>query len=106
MLSTAAMKTTLLDSNNDEVKHLDLSSTFIQYQKLIESLSKGYAPKAMKLFVSLSAIITPDDYQRLGPLLWEFCLEPNVGSSSTTSVSPYSVIFRTELDRIRRLASC
>lgn len=100
------MGTTLVDPNN-EVKRLDLSSTFVEHQKLIESLSKGYVPKAMKLFVSLSALITPDDCQRLGPLLWEYCLEPNVGSSSTASVSPFHpVILPTELDCICRLVSC
>ena len=81
-------RTTLVDSNGDEVKCLDLSSVFVEHQKLIQSLSKGYAPKAMKLFVPMSAIITPDDYQHLGPLLWECCLEPNVGSSLTASVGP------------------
>jgi len=96
-----------VDPNNDEVKCLDLSSTFVEHRKLIESLSKGYAPKAMKLFVSLSAIIKPDDYQHLGPLLWEYCLEPNVGSSSIASVSHFRpVILPTELDCIRRLVSC
>ena len=81
------MRTTLVDPNGDEVKCLDLSSVFVEHQKLIQSLSKGYAPTAMKLFVSMSAIITPDDCQHLGPLLWECCLEPNVGSSLTASVS-------------------
>lgn len=106
MLSTTTMRTTLIDPNNDETKPLDLPSTFVEHQELIESLSKGFVPKALKLFVSLSAIITPDDYQHLGPLLWEYCLEPNVGSSSTTSVRPFCpVILPAELD-IGRLVSC
>jgi hypothetical protein len=90
MFSTATLRTTLVDLNSDEVKPLDLPSTFVEHRKLIESLSKGYAPKAMKLFVSLSAIIPQEDYQVLGPLLWEYCLESNVGSSATASVSPFS----------------
>ena len=92
MLSTTTMRTILVDPNSDDVKPLDLSSTFVEHQGLIESLSKGYVPKALKLFVSLSAIIIPDDYQHLGPLLWEYCLEPNVGSSSTASVRPFRPI--------------
>lgn len=96
-----------MDPGSDEVKPLDLPSTFVEYQELIESLSKGYVPKALKLFVSLSAIITPDDYQNLGPLLWEYCLEPNVGSSSTASVRPFCpAILPAELDCIGRLVSC
>ena len=83
------MRTTFIDLNSDEVKPLDLPSTFVEHQELIESLSKGYVPKALKLFVTLSAIITPDDYNNLGPLLWEYCLEPNVGSLSTASVRPF-----------------
>jgi hypothetical protein len=88
MLSTTTMGTTLVDPNSDEVKPLDLPSTFVEHRKLIESLSKGYVLKALKLFVSLSAIITPDDYQHLGPFLWDYCLEPNAGSS-TASVRPF-----------------
>jgi hypothetical protein len=89
MLSTITMRTTLVDPNSDEVKPLDLPSTFVEHRELIESLSKGYVLKALKLFVTLSAIITPDDYQHLGPLLWEYCLEPNTGSSLTAPVRSF-----------------
>jgi hypothetical protein len=106
MLSTTTARS-LVYPNSDEVKPLDLSSTFVEHRKLIESLSKGYVPIAMKLFVSLSAIITPDDYQHLGPLLWEYCLKPNVGSSSTALVSPFCpVVVPIEFDCIGRLVSC
>ena len=107
MLYTTTMRTTLVDPNSDEVKLLDLPSTFVEHRELIESLSKGYVLKALKLFVSLSAIVTPDDYQHLGPLLWEYCLEPNAGSSLTASVSPFRPVnLPAELNCIGRLASC
>ena len=107
MLSTPTMRTTFVDPNNEDVNPLDLPSTFVEHQELLESLSKGYVPKALKLFVSLSAIITPDDYKHLGPLLWEYCLDLNVGSSSTTSVSHFRPVpWPTELDCIGRLVSC
>ena len=89
MLSTTTMGTTLVDPNSDGVKPLDLPSTFVEHQELIESLSEGYPPKAMELFVSLSAVITPDEYQHLGPLLWKYCLEPNLCSSSSASVRSF-----------------
>ena len=107
MLSTTTMKTAFVDPNSDEVNPLDLPSTFVEHQELIESLSKGYVPKVLKLFVSLSAIITPDDYKLLGPLLWEHCLEPSVGSASTASVrSFHPVTLQAELNCIGRLVSC
>lgn len=97
IFSTTTMRTTLVDPNGDKVKHLDLPSTFVEHRELIESLSKGYVPISLKLFVSLSVVITPEDYHHLGPLLWEYCLEPNVGSSSTASVSPFrSIVLPTD----------
>jgi len=74
--------------NLDEVdKQLDLAATFVQHRKLIDSLSKGYIPRTMKLFVVLSTLISEEDYRRLGPILWRHCLLDNAGTSSTTSVS-------------------
>lgn len=52
-------------------------------------------------------IITTDDCQHLGSLLWECCLEPNIGSSLSTSVSPFFLLtLPIELDYIHRLVSC
>ncbi|KAF8965019.1 hypothetical protein BDZ97DRAFT_1813196 [Flammula alnicola] len=66
-------------------KDLDLAATFVEHRKLIDSLSKGYPHKAMKLFVAVSTIIPTEDYKNLGPLLWQHCLLDNVDSSSTAS---------------------
>ena len=52
-----------MDPNSDEVNPLDLPPTFVEHQELIESLSKGYVLKSLKLFVSSSANIPPNDYK-------------------------------------------
>ncbi|KAF8905252.1 hypothetical protein CPB84DRAFT_1814223 [Gymnopilus junonius] len=66
-------------------KPLDLAATFVEHQKLLDSLSKGYPSKAMKLFVTMSTFIAEEDYHTLGPLLWQHCLYDNVDPSSTAS---------------------
>ncbi|KAF8155551.1 hypothetical protein B0H34DRAFT_751522 [Crassisporium funariophilum] len=86
MLSSAVAKTMFPDpSSRDTPQPLDLAATFVEHRKLIDSLSKGYAAKAMKLFVTMSALISTDCYQKLGPLLWEHGLDDNLDSSSTAS---------------------
>lgn len=68
-------------------KPLNLGATFAEHKKFIASLSKGYVSKALKLFVTMSTLIDEDEYNILGPLLWEHCLLDNVDASSTASVS-------------------
>ncbi|KAH9478690.1 Protein unc-80-like protein [Psilocybe cubensis] len=72
-------------NNSTSGKTLDLASTFSENEKLLKSLGKGYSPKAMKLFVALSALIAEEEYLNLGPLLWQHCLLDNVDASSTAS---------------------
>lgn len=84
MLAATASKAA---SNLGSGKTFDLAATFAENEKLLKSLSKGYTPKAMKLFVALSALIVEEDYHTLGPLLWQHCLLDNIDASSTASVS-------------------
>ncbi|KAF9485001.1 hypothetical protein BDN70DRAFT_848598 [Pholiota conissans] len=72
-------------TENDQSKELDLAATFVQHKKLIDSLSKGYVSKALKLFVAMSNLITEDDCRNLGPQLWQNCMLDNTDSSSTAS---------------------
>lgn len=85
MLAVNAPKTTPTDpSDNDQ--ELDLAATFVQHNKFIDSLAKGYLSKALKLFVAISNLISEEDCRALGPQLWQHCLLDNVDSSSTASV--------------------
>ena len=65
---------------------LDLAATFVEHRKLIDSLSKGYISRTMKLFVAVSPLISAEDYRRLGPTLWQHCLLDNADTSSNPSV--------------------
>jgi len=85
MLAASVWKVASAESS-DNLKPLDLVATFAEHRKLIDSLSKGYLSKAMKLFVALSALISAEDYQRLGHILWQHCLLDNIDASSTASV--------------------
>ncbi|KAF9558076.1 hypothetical protein CPC08DRAFT_25218 [Agrocybe pediades] len=64
---------------------LDLVAAFARNRKVIDSLSKGYTSRAMKLFVTMSTLIPELEYSSLGPILWEHCLLDNIDSSSTAS---------------------
>lgn len=88
MLAAAGSKTVSV-GQSESGKPLDLTATFADHKKLIASLSKGYVSKALKLFVTMSTLIDEDEYNLLGPLLWEHCLLDNKDSSSTASVSSY-----------------
>jgi hypothetical protein len=72
--------------SSDSLKTLDLAATFVEHKKLIDSLSNGYLPKALKLLVAVSPLVSSEDYETLGPLLWEHCLLDNEDTSLTASV--------------------
>ena len=62
-----------------------LAAIFVSKSALLGSLAKGFVVKAMKLFVTMSTLLTSSDFQRLGPYLWKHVRNEN-DSSSTTSV--------------------
>lgn len=70
-------------------------SLYPRKHPLVDSLSKGFVPRALKLLVAVSALLSPDDYRRIGPLLWEHSLS-GIDSSTLTSVSPCSLLFRID----------
>jgi hypothetical protein len=84
MLAANVTKTVLVEQAGAG-KALDLAATFVEHRKLIDSLSKGYPAKSTKLFVAMSTMIATEDYQSLGPILWQHCLLDNVDSSLTAS---------------------
>lgn len=95
------------EKTDDNDKILDLAATFVEHRKLINSLSKGYIPRVMKLFVTLSVLISTDDYRRLGTILWQQCfLDNDHTSSATASVSFSAGICPDFTLMICRLLSC
>ena len=68
----------------------DLAEMIASRSTLLDSMSKGFIAKAMKLLVAMSTILTVNDYQRLGPHLWEH-VQIDGDSSSTTSVCLCSI---------------
>lgn len=90
--------------SSDNSKTLDLAATFVEHRKLIDSLSDGYIPKALKLLVAISPLVSAEDYETLGPLLWEHCLLDNEDASLTASVCTISflmhVLRQTEIPLI------
>ncbi|KAJ6557945.1 hypothetical protein B0H19DRAFT_1149145 [Mycena capillaripes] len=48
-----------------------IASVFAEKEQLVLSLGKGFLPKALKLLVTMSTLLTVDDLFRIGPLVWE-----------------------------------
>jgi hypothetical protein len=84
MLAASVAKTILAEQAGTG-KPLDIAATFVEHRKLIDSLSKGYPSKSLKLFVAMSTLIAKDDYRTLGPILWQHCMLDNTDSSLTAS---------------------
>lgn len=48
-----------------------ISSVFAEKEQLVVALGKGFAPKVLKLLVTMSAMLSVDDLSCIGPLVWE-----------------------------------
>lgn len=92
LLSKTLERSSQLDvsSSGDNV---DLAAIFGGKSALLGSLTKGFVGKAMKLYVTMSTLLTSSDYRRLGPHLWEQIRSEN-DSSLTASVCFSCVPFR------------
>ncbi|KAG7448488.1 uncharacterized protein BT62DRAFT_929572 [Guyanagaster necrorhizus] len=53
----------------------EIFSVLSQRSKLIKSLSKGYISRAMKLLVTMSLLLTPENMRRIGPIVWQHYLD-------------------------------
>ncbi|TFK38037.1 hypothetical protein BDQ12DRAFT_735948 [Crucibulum laeve] len=62
-------------------KGWNLATSFSEHEQLLKSLSKGFPPRAMKLLVTVSTLLSTDDYRRLGPVLWQHSLEDSDASA-------------------------
>ncbi len=47
----------------------------IRHTKLLEAIEKGYIARAMKLLVTVSLVLTAEDYKQIGPIVWERYLD-------------------------------
>ncbi|KAF9467893.1 hypothetical protein BDZ94DRAFT_914598 [Collybia nuda] len=98
--SSHQRRSTMLLSKNLERSHhqveasaegtTDLGSMFTNRTTLVISLSKGFVAKAMKLLVTVSALLTPNDYRRLGPYLWAELVSD--GDNSFTSSASFLIM--------------
>lgn len=80
----ASSKPDLLFEDNDDGK-ANLTSMISQKKHVLAGLEKGFAPRALKLFVALFALLSVSDLDKLGDIVWEHFLE-NTDSSVLTSV--------------------
>ncbi|KAG5646355.1 hypothetical protein DXG03_003678 [Asterophora parasitica] len=70
LLSKSLQKSHSMDEFSLEAS-ADLVAMFVRKEPLMTSLSKGFVSKAMKLLVTMSTLLTANDYRRLGPFVWD-----------------------------------
>ncbi|KAF9052238.1 hypothetical protein BDZ89DRAFT_1032376 [Hymenopellis radicata] len=67
----------------------------IRHTKLLEAIEKGYIARAMKLLVTVSLALTTDDYQQIGPIVWERYLNDAENSVLASIASQLIVVDRS-----------
>lgn len=67
-------------------RNADIIEALAQRTKILLSLKSGFVPQVLELLVTISGMLSQDDYQRLAPLLWHGRLD-NKGSEALASVS-------------------
>ncbi|KAJ6582913.1 hypothetical protein DFH09DRAFT_278368 [Mycena vulgaris] len=70
LVMSAAYDGAFNTNTSNDVK-AGISSVFAEKEQLVMSLGKGFTPKALKLFVTMSTMLTVEDLLRIGPLVWE-----------------------------------
>ncbi|KAJ7032008.1 hypothetical protein C8F04DRAFT_670996 [Mycena alexandri] len=84
-----------------------IASVFAGKEQLVLSLGKGFTPKALKLLVTMSAMLSVDDVLRIGPLVWEHHLagtDPSAISAACFLVmqcaekTPHEMVVLMEFD--------
>jgi hypothetical protein len=58
-------------------RNSDIIEFFIHKAEFLSSLRDGLLPKILRLLVTMSGMISQDNYRRMGSLLWHQCLESN-----------------------------
>lgn len=85
----------------------DIIKSFIHKAEFLLSLRDGLLPKVLRLLVTMSGMISQDNYRRIGSLLWYQCLEgnnPHITASVSNSLWFFQVIFVTSANGLGRHA--
>lgn len=69
-----------------------IASLLERKKPLLESLAKGFTPKALKLLVAVSALLSGDDLRRISRILWVGHLEDDQRTIAPVSFSPSTSI--------------
>ncbi|KAJ6487732.1 hypothetical protein C8R45DRAFT_255150 [Mycena sanguinolenta] len=59
------------NTNSANEPKAGISSVFAEKEQLVVSLGKGFGPKALKLLVTMSTLLSVENLIRIGPLVWE-----------------------------------
>lgn len=78
--STRLLSFTLDPATPNANNGLEIFAVLSQQSKLIQSLSKGYISRAMKLLVTVSLLLTPENLRQLGVIVWQHYLDETEAS--------------------------
>jgi len=76
-----------------------LAAVFAEKSDLLKGIGKGFARRALKLLVTMSTLITSEDYTKIGSLLWEHMDESEPSVVTSVRRSHFDVGIRLTVDR-------
>lgn len=92
MMPTTTTTSSTKDKENQETEEpLHVPDILNTRLKFIASLFKGFVPHALKLLVTVSALLNPAEWGRIAPIIWPNGLD-TTGSDSGGGMSEKGVI--------------
>lgn len=86
-------------------KNTGFISALSERTHIFDSFSKGLLRNGLRLLVAISGMLSGDDHQKLGPLLWQDCLdEPDHEVQASVSLS-MTLDLQAYLSHLYRLPS-
>ncbi|KAH7923448.1 hypothetical protein BV22DRAFT_1015390 [Leucogyrophana mollusca] len=83
--STMFLFSSSTDNGDSAERNTGATALYATRTQIIATLPRSVTPCALELLVIISASLTIDDYQRLGPFLWTHCLGSAIAEATNSA---------------------